>query len=153
MLLFINFRISFWGFFLDTPRRLQDLSSRTRNWTRATAVKASSPNHWTAREFPRIRFLFRFFKHMIIFKWSIIIQRKKQAFLPRNHSFQHLVNTILDISPNIYATQMFKVGEVLSPCATTTEAHASTACAPQQKKTPQWKARAPQRRGAPARRN
>ena len=37
--------------------------------------------------------------------------------------------------------------------ATTTEAHAPTARAPQQKKPPQWEARAPQQRVAPARRN
>ena len=31
---------------------LQDLSFPTGDWTKATAVKASSPNHWTTREFP-----------------------------------------------------------------------------------------------------
>ena len=31
---------------------LRDLSSSTRDWTWAPAVKAPSPNHWTAREFP-----------------------------------------------------------------------------------------------------
>ena len=30
----------------------QDLSSLTRDWTRATAMKSWSPNHWTVREFP-----------------------------------------------------------------------------------------------------
>ena len=34
-------------------RALRDLSSPTRDWTQATAVKALNPNHWTAREFPR----------------------------------------------------------------------------------------------------
>ena len=34
-----------------------DLSSRTRDWTWATAVKALSPNHWTAREFPQTVYL------------------------------------------------------------------------------------------------
>ena len=55
--------------------------------------------------------------------------------------------------------------EQLSPCATTTEpvrleplshnywAHVPRARAPQQKKPPQWEARASQRRVAPARRN
>ena len=32
------------------PCGLQDLSSLTRHWTQATAVKAPSPNHWTTRE-------------------------------------------------------------------------------------------------------
>ena len=40
-----------------------------------------------------------------------------------------------------------------SLCATTTEARAPRAHAPQQEKPPQWEARAPQRRVAPARRN
>ena len=31
---------------------LQDLSSPTSDWTQAPAVKAPSPNHWPAREFP-----------------------------------------------------------------------------------------------------
>ena len=38
------FFASSWGF--------QDASSPTRDWTRASEVKAPSPNHWTAREFP-----------------------------------------------------------------------------------------------------
>ena len=37
--------------------------------------------------------------------------------------------------------------------ATTTEARGPRACAPQQEKPPQWEARAPQRRVAPARHN
>ena len=40
--------------------------------------------------------------------------------------------------------------QLLSPCATTTEARAPRASAPQQEKPPQWEARAPQRRVAPA---
>ena len=38
------------------PCRLQDLSSLTRNWIQALAVKVPSPDHWTTREFP-IHFL------------------------------------------------------------------------------------------------
>ena len=38
---------------LATPWGLWCLSSLTRNWTQATAVKAPSLNHWTARESPR----------------------------------------------------------------------------------------------------
>ena len=36
---------------------LWDLSSLTRDWTQAVAVKALSPNHWSARESPKILFL------------------------------------------------------------------------------------------------
>ena len=43
--------------------------------------------------------------------------------------------------------------QLLSPCAATTETHAPRARALQQEKSPQWEARAPQRRVAPARRN
>ena len=39
--------------------------------------------------------------------------------------------------------------QLLSLCATTTEAHTPRARAPQQEKPPQWEARAPQRRVAP----
>ena len=45
------------------------------------------------------------------------------------------------------------VPQLLSPHAATTEAHAPRACAPQQEKPPQWEARAPQWRLAPARYN
>ena len=38
--------------FLIMPHSLQGLSFPTRDPTQATAVKAASPNHWTAREFP-----------------------------------------------------------------------------------------------------
>ena len=40
------------GCFLTTPCSLQDLSSPTRDWTQAMAVKALSFNHSTTREFP-----------------------------------------------------------------------------------------------------
>ena len=39
-------------FILAAPRSFWDLSSLTRDWTRATAVKAPSHNHWTTRELP-----------------------------------------------------------------------------------------------------
>ena len=45
------------------------------------------------------------------------------------------------------------VPQLLSPRATTTEAHVPRAHAPQQEKPPQWEARALQRRVAPTRRN
>ena len=38
-------------FFSTTLHSLQDLSSLTRNWTWARAMKAPSPNHWSTREF------------------------------------------------------------------------------------------------------
>ena len=46
-----------------------------------------------------------------------------------------------------------RVPQLLSPHATTTEAHVPRAGAPQQEKPPQWEAHAPQWRVAPARRN
>ena len=49
-LLFIFYFILFYSF-LASPHDLWDLSSPTRDWTHATAVKVPSPNHWTTREF------------------------------------------------------------------------------------------------------
>ena len=46
-----------------------------------------------------------------------------------------------------------RVPQLLSPWATTPEAHARRAHAPQQENPPQWEAHAPQRRVAPARHN
>ena len=43
---------NFFFFFLALLCCLPDLSSPTRDWTWAPAVKAPSPNHWTARELP-----------------------------------------------------------------------------------------------------
>ena len=43
-------------FLLAAPHGLQDLSSPTRDQSQAPAVKALSPNHWTAREFPVLIF-------------------------------------------------------------------------------------------------
>ena len=40
---------------MATLHSLWDLSFLTRDWTRATARKVLSPNHWTAREFPPIK--------------------------------------------------------------------------------------------------
>ena len=42
-------------FFLAAPLGLPDLSSLTSDQTRAPALKAPSPNHWAAREFPRFQ--------------------------------------------------------------------------------------------------
>ena len=47
--------VSFGGF-MAAQSSLQDLSSPTRDQTRAMAGKAQSPNHWTAREFPSMSF-------------------------------------------------------------------------------------------------
>ena len=46
------FVFHFGGVFLAAPRSW-DLSSQTRDWTWALAVKALSPNHWTARQVPQ----------------------------------------------------------------------------------------------------
>ena len=40
------------SFSFTAPCSMQDLSSSTRDRTRAPAVEALSPKHWTAREFP-----------------------------------------------------------------------------------------------------
>ena len=48
-------------FVLAMPNSLQDLSSPTRDWTWALAVKTLSPNHGAAREFPYID---------LILKWA-----------------------------------------------------------------------------------
>ena len=40
------------SFFLAPLHSLWDLSSLTREWTWAPAMRTSSPNHWIAREFP-----------------------------------------------------------------------------------------------------
>ena len=52
---FYSFFLSF--FIFSTLQGLWGLSSLTRHWTWAMAVKASSPNHWSAREFPIISVL------------------------------------------------------------------------------------------------
>ena len=71
--------------------------------------------------------------------WESACQCRGHGFEPRSGRIPHAV-------------------EQLGPCATTAEAalwspRATTtgACAPQQEKPPQWEARAPQRRVAPAR--
>ena len=53
-LLFVTFFPSYLVLllFFAVPRSLWDLSSPTRSWTWATAVKVPSPNPWTTREFP-----------------------------------------------------------------------------------------------------
>ena len=55
---FFFFSFPFFNF-LATLLGLRDLSSPTRDGTRARALKAPSPNHWTAREFP-FYFIFYF---------------------------------------------------------------------------------------------
>ena len=54
----ILFIFSFSFPFLATPLGLQYLSSLTRDWIRAMAVKELSPNHWTARKFVFFFFFF-----------------------------------------------------------------------------------------------
>ena len=57
-------------FFLATPRGLGDLSSLTRDQTRAMAVKAPSPNHWTTRE--SVFFFFNLF-YLFIYFWLRLV--------------------------------------------------------------------------------
>ena len=49
---FLSFFFYFF-FFWAVPHGLRDLSSPTRDQTRALAVRAQSPNHWTTMEVPR----------------------------------------------------------------------------------------------------
>ena len=59
MLVFFCFMVRFFGkffcFFIFSVALLclQDLNSPTKGWTQAISVKALTPNHWTAREFPQ----------------------------------------------------------------------------------------------------
>ena len=72
---YIPFLFSF--SFLAVPRSLRDLSSPTRVWTWAWAVKALSPNHWTAREFPIFHFLRN--HHTVFHSSCIILHFHKQG--------------------------------------------------------------------------
>jgi len=56
---------------LATLYGLWDLSSPTRNWIQATAVKAGSPYHWTTRKFPHFKILFESSRFSSL---SIIVQ-------------------------------------------------------------------------------
>ena len=69
------------------------------------------------------------------------------ALEPANHNYWAHVPQLLSLCSRARKSQL------LSPRATTTEAHAPRAHAPQQEKPPQWEDCAPQRRVAPARRN
>ena len=53
-------------FFLAMPRSLQNLSFPTKDQTWAPAVRALTPNHWTAREFPSDHFKIRLVIFMIL---------------------------------------------------------------------------------------
>ena len=65
------------------------------------------------------------------------------------HAAEQLSLCATTTEPVLYSPQ----ATTTEPRATTTEAHVPRARAPQQEKPPQWEARAPQRRAAPARRN
>lgn len=56
------FLLIFFFFFWTMTCGLWDLSSPSRDRTRAPAVKTASPNHWTAREFLQV-FCFKTFIH------------------------------------------------------------------------------------------
>ena len=70
--------------FFFWPRGLRDHSSLTRDRTQATAVKALSPNHWKAREFPWGRgttlSLFFFFKLIYLLLAALGLHCCTQAF-------------------------------------------------------------------------
>ena len=77
---------------------------------------------------------------------------KKQSL---NGNHLHSIYVLGFIS-NLHVPQLLSLysrarePQLLSPCATTTEAHVPRAHAPQQEKLQQWEAHAPQRRVAPA---
>ena len=52
-------RIYFIYLFLAVPFILQNLCSPTRDWTWGLSNETQSPNHWTAREFLKDKFLKR----------------------------------------------------------------------------------------------
>ena len=60
-----NFKI-----FLVMQHSLWDLSSPIRNWTRPSTLEAWSSNHWTAKEFPVLNFIFRLVIHFELFLLS-----------------------------------------------------------------------------------
>ena len=47
-----TFRVFVLGVFFATAHSMWNLSSPTRDRTRAPALEAQSPNHWTTREVP-----------------------------------------------------------------------------------------------------
>ena len=79
---FLSFFFSFfWGGAGAVQYGLQDLSFPTRDWTGATAVvKALSPNHCTARDFPLIptpaSFFTKVFPFHIPHLWTILTGKK-----------------------------------------------------------------------------
>ena len=76
-----SFSLSLFFFFLAVLHGLQDLSSLIRDWTHAlstSAVKAQSPNYWTAMKFPS-RTLF-FFLILPIYFWLCWVFVAAQAF-------------------------------------------------------------------------
>ena len=54
-------------YFLATVRSVQDLSSQTRDWTHAHAVKSQNLNHWTASKVPKYLLLNTCLISLIIF--------------------------------------------------------------------------------------
>ena len=54
-LTYISIKLVF-GCFFDCTTQLVGSSSQTRDQTRALAVKAQNPNHWTTKEFPKLLF-------------------------------------------------------------------------------------------------
>ena len=80
-----NFNIFF---FLATLCSLQDLSSLTRDWTPAPAMKAPSPNHWTSREFPEFHL---FWSQIVILQ----INQKELNFPFLKHRFLKPIETLI----------------------------------------------------------
>ena len=65
--------LSLYYYFWVSPCGLWNPSSPTRTETRPLAVKTQSPNHWTAREFPRHFYASEIDMHLIAnynYKWQ-----------------------------------------------------------------------------------
>ena len=65
---------------LATLYGLWDLSSPTRNWIQATAVKAVSPNLWTTRKFPHFKILFE--SSLFFLRWVLLFSHVQLFVTP-----------------------------------------------------------------------
>ena len=85
--------------------------------------------------------------------WESTCQWRAHGFEPWSGKIPHAVEQLSLCAKLLSLCSRACAPQLLSPCATTTEARAPGARAPQQEKPLQWEARAPQWRVAPARHN
>ena len=80
-------------YFLKLQHGLRDLSSPTRHWTGAEAVKALSPDHCTIREFPKSLFFNLHSRSLFVFsKLSEEPKRCEMRFFGVNSEDGHLAH-------------------------------------------------------------